>query len=710
MSELEKTLNALLDEALDEDVLEDNPAIEQAEENGFSDGKVEAKPVVDIAANIESGEEEVPEVEKVEDIAKETDETINSVAESFDRISALLDSLNEELDGTPEPKIEENELEKETADKSDVYPEDEDKTTEEIPDDIDVDTEDVYGPEDEEKSEDLKEAYIALFNILEEAGVLDVESSERVAAGLEDETLEKDTELTDPGVERSDIYPEDEDDTSDDIEDVERDNEDFYNSDTEASDEEVDSTVCEAIEILKGLSDVELLEFLDANGFDPSVENANLLESILCELNVERLHKKVEYRNAKIDTKKANQAARVALDGFKRDAASAKAAAKAQRRELKTAFKDQKRAFNANRKSGNLSKDDVNAYVSTYQKYKSDLAANKKNRNDAIQAAAKKRLLSKPGSSKHSVNLTTDGGNNDNYTRRDYNDGNKSKTLTAKDTRVGRKLLKKAGLEESLSDLELMQVLEYNNYEPSIENLEYLKEALETGEYEIIFEDEMIANDRTEEVLNSKDNTDPETSCADDELEVSDPEDEQYDIDDELEPEENPKGEVKPEDLHEEDDVKPEDLVSHEKEEKPEGGEADQNLEIAGKSEENHEDPMTDMPIENKESDSEVKPEDIHESVQYTSIKEACMLDEGYFYEDTFIRESAEMKQEKLVEQVALIMAREASDPLYEELLKSAAYTARLQEACGKKYKNKAIKEAKKIMGEPKETLSENFH
>ena len=115
--------------------------------------------------------------------------------------------------------------------------------------------------------------------------------------------------------------------------------------------------------------------------------------------------------------------------------------------------------------------------------------------------------------------------------------------------------------------------------------------------------------------------------------------------------------------------------------------------------------------MDNEPCDAEVKPEDIvvKESVRYTSIKEACMLDEGYFYEDSFLRESAAEKQERLVEQVALIMARESADPLYEELLKTAAYMARLQEGCKKKYGKKAMQEASKIMGEPKETLSENF-
>ena len=241
----------------------------------------------------------------------------------------------------------------------------------------------------------------------------------------------------------------------------------------------------------------------------------------------------------------------------------------------------------------------------------------------------------------------------------------------------------------TLTDLDMMNILEANGFEPSIENFEILEEALELGYYSLVEEDDTIK------------------------IVPSDSEEEQYDVDEEIsgECDEDDKGEVKPEDLHEEDEVKPEDLISDEKEETPEGGTIDQNLDVAGKSEENEEDPTTKLPMDNEPCDAEVKPEDIvvKESVRYTSIKEACMLDEGYFYEDSFLRESAAEKQERLVEQVALIMARESADPLYEELLKTAAYMARLQEGCKKKYGKKAMQEASKIMGEPKETLSENF-
>ena len=778
MNSLEQRLNELLDEALEEDALENEPAVELADENGFKHGFVDATPIGD---NVSP--ETVPEVEKVSDTVKNTEEIINSdvddtISESFDKITALLDSLNEELDGAPETKIENNEIEDDSADRSDVYPDDEDDTTDEIPENVDVDNDDVYGSEDEEKSTDLKESYIALFNILEDAGILSVERSKSLATGLEDDTLEKDNELKDPSVDRSDVYPDDEDDTTDEIpENVDVDNDDFYNSETEAEATEVDSSIAEALEIIRGMSDIQLLEFLDTNGFEPSIENVNILEYKLTN-ELQKIEKKrfasatstdrgrmrragvkravtrvtapfrsadsvdaardaasaeAEKGAAGLSKKAVNHAHNIASIGgseaeetknelAKRTAASRSmqksyAAAKTARaedahkaamaekdaetrRQIETADSESRRTREVADSEARRKRDDE----TSESQRRIDAANNsaKNSRIEANHANSRDRAEANRASARRIEDLNADSQRTRDEadsiranakahkaamkTRVKYNrpqDGDRKGMLFWK-KRYDASSGKWVREECELTDIELMEILEYNDYEPSIENAILLKEGLELGEYEIFYEE--------------------------DELDVSDPKEEQYDIDDELEPEEDDKSEVKPEDLHEEDAVEPEDLISHEKEEKPEGGEVDQNLEIAGDSEENHEDPTTDLPIENKESDSEVKPEDIHESIQYTSIKEACMLDEGYFYEDTFIRESAETKQAKLIEQISLIIARESGDPLYEELLKSAAYTARLQEACSKKYKNKALKEAKKVMGEPKETLSENFH
>ena len=99
---------------------------------------------------------------------------------------------------------------------------------------------------------------------------------------------------------------------------------------------------------------------------------------------------------------------------------------------------------------------------------------------------------------------------------------------------------------------------------------------------------------------------------------------------------------------------------------------------------------------ERKEANPE--PKEIQESVRYASLKEACLLDEGYFRTDTYIRESAEEKQEKLVEQIALLLARENMDPLYEELLSLSIKADRLQEACVRKYRDAASTRANSII------------
>ena len=87
----------------------------------------------------------------------------------------------------------------------------------------------------------------------------------------------------------------------------------------------------------------------------------------------------------------------------------------------------------------------------------------------------------------------------------------------------------------------------------------------------------------------------------------------------------------------------------------------------------------------------------LRESVKYNSLKEACMLDEGYFESDSYIKESANEKVQKLTEQVSLLMAREANDPLYDELLKESAYCMRLREQIQNKYKKGACEKVTAI-------------
>ena len=99
-----------------------------------------------------------------------------------------------------------------------------------------------------------------------------------------------------------------------------------------------------------------------------------------------------------------------------------------------------------------------------------------------------------------------------------------------------------------------------------------------------------------------------------------------------------------------------------------------------------------------KDEEAEVKPEDIQESVSYKSLREACLLDEGYFMTDSYIKETADEKQTKLTEQVSLLMARDAMDPIYDELLRESIHCMRLQEALVKKYGSEAAKRADMII------------
>ena len=87
----------------------------------------------------------------------------------------------------------------------------------------------------------------------------------------------------------------------------------------------------------------------------------------------------------------------------------------------------------------------------------------------------------------------------------------------------------------------------------------------------------------------------------------------------------------------------------------------------------------------------------LRESVKYGSLKEACMLDEGYFVEDSYVKETAAEKTAKLTEQVALLVAREKADPLYDELLKESAYCMRLREQIQAKYKRDAAAKVETI-------------
>ena len=105
---------------------------------------------------------------------------------------------------------------------------------------------------------------------------------------------------------------------------------------------------------------------------------------------------------------------------------------------------------------------------------------------------------------------------------------------------------------------------------------------------------------------------------------------------------------------------------------------------------------MTGTKATEKENENPA-PSDLRETVNYTSIKEACLLDEGYFQEDSYTIQTSSEKQEKLVEQISLLLARENMDPMYDELLKESIHAQRLNEAIIRKYSSQAATRAQNI-------------
>jgi len=92
------------------------------------------------------------------------------------------------------------------------------------------------------------------------------------------------------------------------------------------------------------------------------------------------------------------------------------------------------------------------------------------------------------------------------------------------------------------------------------------------------------------------------------------------------------------------------------------------------------------------------EPEDVTETVQYRSLKEAFLLEADYFEKDSAAVISADDKKSKLTNQLGLLVARDVQDPLYEELLKTTAYAKQLQEELQSKYKAVALKKAGQLL------------
>ena len=81
------------------------------------------------------------------------------------------------------------------------------------------------------------------------------------------------------------------------------------------------------------------------------------------------------------------------------------------------------------------------------------------------------------------------------------------------------------------------------------------------------------------------------------------------------------------------------------------------------------------------------------------TIKEAVLLTPAYFNENSFEVVTPEKKEERLITQLAIKIAKEKMDPMYQELLKAASEAKRLQDAIVEKYKDDASSKSNQITG-----------
>lgn len=87
--------------------------------------------------------------------------------------------------------------------------------------------------------------------------------------------------------------------------------------------------------------------------------------------------------------------------------------------------------------------------------------------------------------------------------------------------------------------------------------------------------------------------------------------------------------------------------------------------------------------------------EDIHPK----TIKEAVLLTPAYFNENSFEVVTPEKKEERLITQLAIKIAKEKMDPMFKELLKAASEAKKLQDAIVEKYKDDASSKSNQITG-----------
>jgi len=102
-----------------------------------------------------------------------------------------------------------------------------------------------------------------------------------------------------------------------------------------------------------------------------------------------------------------------------------------------------------------------------------------------------------------------------------------------------------------------------------------------------------------------------------------------------------------------------------------------------------------------KEADPEKATADdvtVSEVKNYSSLKEALMLEEDYFISESYLKISPEEKRFKLIEQVALLLAKENKDTVFDRLLEVTIEAKRLQDLLVEKYNDIATERSALIV------------
>jgi cell division protein FtsB len=102
-------------------------------------------------------------------------------------------------------------------------------------------------------------------------------------------------------------------------------------------------------------------------------------------------------------------------------------------------------------------------------------------------------------------------------------------------------------------------------------------------------------------------------------------------------------------------------------------------------------------PAEEHQQAEEVK-EVVVEASKYSSLKEAFLLQENYFDVTGYRVVSSEEKKATLVREMALLIAKESQDPLYDQLLEATVLAKKVEKSLVQKYDTKAKEKADKVI------------